>query len=162
MRSTPIVTSAPGDERTDDPNPLDLFLDLSVYAPLGFALEFRRLVPELAEAGRKQVDFSRSLGRAALRTLSRAGATTTPSKKPPRPASRPDPPPEQPADAAADESTAATARVDGYDELTAKAVIALVADAPVSQLAWMRDREAATKSRKTVLAAIDRLLDDRR
>src|SRR5438105_2943794 len=36
-------------------SPLDLAFDLWVYAPLGFALSARDLVPALADKGRKQV-----------------------------------------------------------------------------------------------------------
>lgn len=60
--------------QTEESSPLDKALDLGVFAPLGFALEFRRVVPELAEAGRRQVAFSRSLGQAALRTMARSAA----------------------------------------------------------------------------------------
>ena len=69
----PDATNASETERS----PIEKALDVGVYAPLGFALEFRRLVPELAEAGRQQVAFSRSLGKAALSTLGKAAAAQT-------------------------------------------------------------------------------------
>ena len=53
---------------------VDRILDVGVFAPLGMLLERDRLLGELAAAGRKQVEFSRSLGRVALRTISSRGA----------------------------------------------------------------------------------------
>jgi len=41
-------------------------IDLLVYAPIGLALEYRTLLPELAERGRKQLGFARSVGKLAL------------------------------------------------------------------------------------------------
>lgn len=41
--------------------------DLAFYAPVGFALEARRLVPEMAERGRRQVTFNWMVGRYAVR-----------------------------------------------------------------------------------------------
>jgi hypothetical protein len=47
--------------------PVDHLADLVVFAPLGFALEARRLVPELAARGRRQLLFTRTVGRYAVR-----------------------------------------------------------------------------------------------
>jgi hypothetical protein len=41
--------------------------DLVVFAPYGFALELRRLYPELAARGRRQVLFTRTVGKYAVR-----------------------------------------------------------------------------------------------
>jgi hypothetical protein len=41
--------------------------DVAFYAPIGLALEARRLVPELAERGRRQVTFNWMVGRYAVR-----------------------------------------------------------------------------------------------
>jgi hypothetical protein len=79
-----------------DKHPLDVALDLLVYAPVGFALEARELVPRLAERGRGQVTLARLLGRFALqksqqeadRLLTRARPRSTPAA--PSPAA-PDP-----------------------------------------------------------------------
>lgn len=40
----------------DQKSPVELWLDLFVYAPLGFALEARELVPRLAERGRQELE----------------------------------------------------------------------------------------------------------
>ncbi len=47
--------------------PVDQVADLVVFAPLGFALEVRRLVPELAARGRRQLLFTRTVGKYAVR-----------------------------------------------------------------------------------------------
>ena len=41
--------------------------DLVFYAPYGFALEARRLYPELAARGRRQILFTRTVGKFAVR-----------------------------------------------------------------------------------------------
>ena len=41
--------------------------DLVFFAPYGFALELRRLYPELAARGRRQVLFTRTVGKYAVR-----------------------------------------------------------------------------------------------
>lgn len=40
---------------TDNRKPVDQLLDLFVYAPLGFAIEARKLLPDMIEKGRQQV-----------------------------------------------------------------------------------------------------------
>ncbi len=172
----PDTTSASETERS----PIEKALDVGVYAPLGFALEFRRLVPELAEAGRQQVAFSRSLGKAALSTLGKAAAAQTRAAAPKATESKPaapkaaKPTAAKPKPAAAKpktskpktskaakpakKSSGATKQrsvVEGYDGLTAREVIALSTAATAPQRAWMLDREQAGKQRKTVLKALD-------
>ena len=41
--------------------------DFVLYAPLGFALELRRLYPELAARGRRQLLFTRTVGKYAVK-----------------------------------------------------------------------------------------------
>lgn len=41
--------------------------DAVVYAPLGLALDGRRLLPDLADRGRRQVQFTRVVGKYAVR-----------------------------------------------------------------------------------------------
>ena len=52
---------------SDSRAPVDRLADLVVYAPLGLALEARRLLPELADRGRRQVKFTRVVGKYAVR-----------------------------------------------------------------------------------------------
>ena len=41
--------------------------DVVLYAPLGLALEGRRLFPDLVDRGRRQVQFTRVVGKFAVR-----------------------------------------------------------------------------------------------
>lgn len=52
-------------------NPADVLCDVFLYAPLGFAFEARRLLPELAQRGRSQVTTARVIGEFVVQ---RAGA----------------------------------------------------------------------------------------
>jgi len=51
----------------EDRSPLDLLCDLLVYAPVGFAFEAPKLLPELATKGRDQVAAARSVGQLVVR-----------------------------------------------------------------------------------------------
>jgi len=55
----------PNDEERD---PIDDVMDLLVFAPIGLALELRNLLPGLAERGRRQVNFARSVGQMATKS----------------------------------------------------------------------------------------------
>jgi hypothetical protein len=47
-------------------DPVDHLLDVFVYAPLGFVVDARRVVPELAERGRAQAGVARMIGEFAV------------------------------------------------------------------------------------------------
>ena len=47
-------------------SPIQLWCDVFVFAPLGFALEARELVPKLIHRGRQHVDMARIIGRVAV------------------------------------------------------------------------------------------------
>jgi hypothetical protein len=51
---------------TAEHDPVDHLLDLFVYAPLGFVVDARRVVPELAERGRAQAGVARMIGEYAV------------------------------------------------------------------------------------------------
>jgi hypothetical protein len=106
---------------------LEAALDVFVYAPIGFALDAREVVPKLVERGRNQVALARLFGKYALmrgqseaeRILNAkraaAPAPSTPAAKPaapaPAPASEPHPPPPPPTQAEAPSApTAPTAK----------------------------------------------------
>lgn len=135
--------------------PLDDLVDKAIFAPLGLALEYRRLAPELAETGRKQVQFARTLGKAALKTMTAAASAGTgePAKK--APASTARPAKKSPSKAGAGTKSV----VEGYDAMTAKEIIAFAADASSGEIAWMLEQEQAGKQRKTVLARLTRPRD---
>jgi len=48
------------------PDPVDQLLDILDYAPLGFVVDARRVVPELAEKGRAQAGTARMIGEFAV------------------------------------------------------------------------------------------------
>ena len=50
--------------------------DVVVYAPLGLALEGRRLFPDLVDRGRRQVQFTRVVGKFAVRRGEERAAQT--------------------------------------------------------------------------------------
>jgi len=54
------------DPAGDDRSPVDHVLDYCVFAPLGFALEARRLVPDLIDRGRAQAGVARLVGEFAV------------------------------------------------------------------------------------------------
>ena len=51
---------------SDERSVVEQAADVVFYAPVGFALEARRLVPEMAERGRRQVTFNWMVGRYAV------------------------------------------------------------------------------------------------
>jgi hypothetical protein len=53
--------------RSDPPAVIDQALELLVYAPLGFALEARTLLPRFVDRGRNQVALARVVGKFAVR-----------------------------------------------------------------------------------------------
>lgn len=121
------------DPQETDRGPIARALDLGVFAPLGLALEFRTVIPELAEAGRRQIAFSQSLGRTAIKAI--LNGLDADGRVAQKPASE-------------------TVALPGYDEMTARAVVAIIRDSDAATLSWMRDHETANKQRVTVLRAI--------
>lgn len=126
--------------------PLDKALDLGIFAPLGLALEFHKVVPELAEAGRRQIAFSQSLGRAAIKAvLKSVDADANGAKRQPH---------ARPGSVAKGGSGAETRAVAGYEQLTAPAVIAMLDDCDDETIEWIKAHETTNKQRVTVLRAI--------
>ncbi len=93
------------DDRRRPLGPIDLALDLWVFAPLGFLTSVREVVPDLAARGRKvadeQLNNARAIGRFALRrgpggasggsprSLDRASARPAPLRASARPSQPP-------------------------------------------------------------------------
>ena len=75
---------------SDEPSPAEVLkrlVEIGIYAPVGFLLRPEETVAELAEAGRKQLAFSRSLGRAAIQGIARgmrseSSSPSAPSRRP--------------------------------------------------------------------------------
>lgn len=51
---------------TDQKRPLETAADLVVYAPLGFVLEARRMLPAFVERGRNQIAMTKMIGKFAV------------------------------------------------------------------------------------------------
>ena len=61
----------------NEDRPVDQVLDLLVYAPIGFALEARELLPQLVDRGRGQVALMRLAGRMASQQTPDGDVTDT-------------------------------------------------------------------------------------
>jgi len=129
-----------------DKSTFDRILDAGVFAPIGFLVTRGATSGDLAKVGRKQVAFARSLGRAALKGVSRG-------IRPSQATSAAKPAPAKPA-------PAKPAAVEGYSDMLARDIIALVRTGTPEQAQWIKAQENAGKQRVTVLRAVDRLLDE--
>ncbi len=136
-----------------DPRPLrDKLLDIAVYAPAGLLRQLRNDLPGLVATGRREVEdrvrvahwvgeMSVNYGRAEVeRRLTQATATTDTTEV--TDAESQSPPP-----------------FEGYDELPADRLVQLLSKFPLAELAVIRVYEQGKRSRRTVLAKIDQLID---
>ncbi len=133
-------------------DPIDRLLDLFVYAPIGFVLSARTVVPEFVARGRSELEapvttlrllgaVAARQGRVELERLCQEIRT-----QPVRPT---------PADGATEATPAFP--IDDYDTMTAAQVLAVLGDLSTEQLAEVRRHEAAGRGRRTVLTRIDHL-----
>lgn len=180
---TDAVHGGPSDPALAGSPSLRGLLDVLVYAPLGFALSAGTLVPELAAKGRaraaEQVRLARMIGQFAVPIVRRKGeeivresvakaargARPTPAKPTttsnPAPTSRPPTsrPPSPRLDAALRRAAAPAALpIDGYDELPAVSIMALLEGLRPGQLRAIDAHERANRGRRTVLTRIAQLL----
>ena len=133
----------------------DRLLDAGVYAPLGFLLTRNKTGADLTEAGRKQVAFTRSLGRAALQGLVRSRTESTDSGVTDnRPTQSVSDPTDHPVAAAK-----IPAPIEGYETMTAREVVALLTSCEQPQVQWILDCELAGKNRVTITRAATKALD---
>ena len=161
----------------EQPSLVDLALDVFLFAPLGVAVEARRLLPELARVGREHLDQRmpsyRAVGQLAvgqarkeagtrLRRLGLApspenGTRESPATVPaPRPVtSTPRVPP------APDAPDVSVLPIESYDELSAVQVLPNLAGLDGDELELVAEYERATRSRRTILGRIDQLLGKR-
>lgn len=157
----------------DDKRPLDLALDLLVYAPVGLAVSARELLPKLAERGRVrlsgQVTTARVVGQLAVRQgqvqgrkafararadaverlegLGSAPAAPTTPVRAATPAAR----------TATSSAAAESLAIPGYDSLSASQVLPRLDGLAASELEAVRTYEAAHRGRKTILGRISQL-----
>ncbi|MCU1498279.1 MAG: hypothetical protein JWM47_2232 [Acidimicrobiales bacterium] len=169
----------------DEKRPVEQAVELVLFAPLGFALEARRLLPSFVERGKQQVAMAKMIGQFAVKQGQTEGLTRlgkaqeqaeailaefglrpapgdsgapTPA---PAPAVATPAPSEGPADAAAQVVRSSAAADDlaiaGYDSLAASQVIPRLPGLEASELEAVRRYEAAHRGRKTILGKIAQL-----
>lgn len=171
---------------TESKGPAEHAVDLVVFAPIGFALEARNLLPTFVERGRQQVQMARMIGQFAVshgqtegrKRLSQAqaqaetllhelGLSTHVSNADgaaPPPAGRREAsgaPVVPPVRAAAPVAQASAASADlaiaDYDSLAASHVIPRLAGLDTDELEAVRAYESAHRARKTILGRIAQL-----
>ena len=158
----------------DQKSPVDRLLDVVLYAPLGFVMNFDELLPQLVEKGHQQVNMARMFGQFAVQTggkearkrveqmsgqvgelvnrRSSDGHAPTPS-----PVSIPDaggPAPEPEPGLVPD---AGGLGITDYDALSASQVVPRLAGLGELELEAVRRYESANRGRKTILAKIAQL-----
>src|SRR3954452_18061085 len=169
---------------SDHKSPVDAALDLLVYAPLGFALDARTLLPKLIDRGRSQIDVARWMGEhavakgqkgaskrftqvqeLALTALAELGLLPTngepapPEAEPPvasAPADAPRPA-AAPAPATASDAASADLAIPDFDSLAASQVIPRLEGLSPEELEAARAYEAGRRGRKTILNKIAQL-----
>jgi hypothetical protein len=160
MTSTTSTTGA-------SKSPVGAVLDVFVFAPIGFALDARELLPKLAERGRNQVALLKVVGQFAVnkgradadRILkTKPAATTVP---PPPPAATRTPPAARARPAATGATTAAGAAqalpINNYDTLSASQIVPRLAGLRPDELARVRAYENTHRRRRTILGRIAQL-----
>ena len=150
------TTSTAGETKS----PVGAMLDVFVFAPIGFALDARELVPKLAERGRNQVALLKVVGQFAV-NKGRADAdrilkTKVPASPVPQPAATaPRTPPATRARATT--STASALPINNYDTLSASQIVPRLAGLRPDELARVRAYENSHRRRRTILGRIAQL-----
>lgn len=160
---------------SEQKRPLEAAADLLVFAPIGFALEARRLLPSLVERGRNQLDMTKMVGQFAVsqgrmeadRGLSKVGARAESILQEfglkPLPADDEDvaesPAPEPAATPARSGAEAAELPIPDYDSLAASQVIPRLEGLSSEELDAVARYETAHRGRKTILGKVGQLRD---
>ncbi len=167
---------------TEEKRPVDQAVELVLFAPLGFALEARRLLPTFVERGRQQVQMARMIGQFAVKQgqseaqfrLGKAQGQAEsllqelglrPADTGPGPLATPPVDPTVVAAAAAaaapaparSSAAAADLAIADYDSLAASQVIPRLAGLEAGELEAVRRYETAHRGRKTILGKIAQL-----
>ncbi len=172
------MSRGPVSDRND---PLEQFLDLAVYAPIGLALLVREQIPTLVGKGREtvtgRVRVARFIGQFAVakgrqeieRRLAEARTPAPPSAPASAPpsATAPEPSPASPVVIVTDDAALRPPRprsadegalpIEGYDALAASQVVGRLAGLDADGLEQVRRHESAHRARRTVLARIAQL-----
>ena len=144
-------------------SPVGAVLDVFVFAPIGFVLDARELVPKLAERGRNQVALLKVVGQFAV-NKGRADAdrilkpkpsasTTTPTA----PAAPRTPPAARTRPSSATTSAAQALPINNYDTLSASQIVPRLAGLRPDELTRVRAYENAHRRRRTILGRIAQL-----
>jgi hypothetical protein len=173
---------------TEDKTPLDHVLEAAIYAPIGFALEAKRLLPEFVERGRQQVNMAKMVGQFAVnhgqavvaKRVAKLGEQADAMRQefgigvaapPPSSADGPEgagavvpaPSDRVPEPAGGDVASPAPAPdelpISNYDSLAASQVIPRLDGLEPDELDTVRAYEAAHRGRKTILGKIAQLSD---
>jgi hypothetical protein len=151
-------------------DPVDQLADLLLFAPIGLLTQARQRVPELASAGRNQVQLWKMIGQFAVQhgtklvgqwaDQQRSAATTRSSST--SPASNADSAPATVIDAAPATVieipvTQAPLPIADYDDLAASQIVALLGELDDEQRAAIRAYESSHRKRSTVIGKLDRL-----
>jgi hypothetical protein len=163
---------------TDHKKPLDQAVELAVFAPIGFALEARRLLPSFVERGRAQVNMAKMVGQFAVAhgqttaakqlgkvqeqaeaILGELGLGPAPASTSPEPAPVVAPEEAAPSVRVAPRSGAAAAElpIADYDSLAASQVIPRLAGRSGAELDAVEAYEQAHRGRKTILGKVAQL-----
>lgn len=148
-------------------HPLAPLVELLVFAPVGAVMQARAQYDALVALGREEtlnrVRVARMVGEFAVRfgrrELERRLGTSAVPAHAPEPAAD-DAPAEAPEAAPrlrAVPTSSAHLAVPGYDSLAASQVVARLASLSPEELAHIRDYEAATRRRRTILNRIEQL-----
>lgn len=159
-------------------SPVDRWLDLFVYAPIGLVLNLEEVVPQLVERGHQQVNMARMFGQFAVQTGTQEakkrlesladrgprpenGSSSAPTAAPT--ASAPSTAAAAPAERqeATAEPEAAPAASDlpitDYDSLAASQVVPRLEGLSPAERDVVRRYEAAHRGRKTILSKLAQL-----
>jgi hypothetical protein len=140
-------------------NPVGAVLDVFVFAPIGFVLDARELVPRLAERGRNQVALLKVVGQFAVNKGRADADRILKSKAREKPAPPPDEAPRTPpvTRRRATGAAAAALPINNYDTLSASQIVPRLAGLRPDELARVAAYENAHRRRRTILGRIAQL-----
>lgn len=157
--------------------PVDQLVELFVYAPVGLVYEYQDVLPKLIRRGKSQIQIAKLLGTMAAKQGQKAvegrieGALDVASSSVAqgitdvgaRVGLAPDPATRrrsvnEPVDTSSPDDRPLP--IAGYDELTAKKIIALLPDLNGAQRTRVASYEASNRARKTVLAKLTSLAEE--
>jgi hypothetical protein len=170
---------------SDERNHFEHAVDVAVFAPIGFVLEAKRMLPSFVERGREQVNMAKVVGQfvvshgqnTATAKLAKAqaqaeglltefgirSAAPSPAPTSPAPSRAADPAPEAGSTPLAavppvrSSEVAGTLPIADYDSLAASQVIPRLAGLSPSELQAVHDYEVSHRGRKTVLGKVTQL-----